>query len=255
MFDDWSTIINNWAPFARAIRQAGFEGISFDNEEYAGKWTKYPDTCKYSEKTLREYQDQVGSIEMKSRLGLTLAELLVVIAIIGILVALLLPAVQAAREAARRSQCGNNLKQIGIAMHNYHDSYKCFPPSMIADDNGRPLHGWRTALLPYVEQQLLYDQYDCNVAWDAPENRMLLQTPLTTYRCPSEAAAPPDHTNYVRVVGTGDLWADLVTGLGPVLLGVAVYGLLTRWWRVGEAQALWIIVRQRLGGAPGEPHL
>ena len=101
--------------------------------------------------------------------GFTLVELLVVIAIIGILVALLLPAIQAAREAARRAQCGNNLKQLGVAVHNYHDAYQVFPPAGIGYgwcSEGRPgfptmlnVSGW-TMVLPFLEQQSLYDRYD-----------------------------------------------------------------------------------------------
>ncbi|QDV10645.1 hypothetical protein CA51_04950 [Rosistilla oblonga] len=102
-----------------------------------------------------------------SRGGFTLVELLVVIAIIGILVGLLLPAVQAAREAARRMQCGNNLKQIGLAMHNYHDTFQVFPSGCYdsnpatnspgdAANNNNGL-GWATSLLPYIEQSALYD--------------------------------------------------------------------------------------------------
>src|SRR5688572_27645245 len=104
---------------------------------------------------------------MKLRLsrGFTLVELLVVIAIIGILVALLLPAVQAAREAARRMQCGNNLKQIGISIHNYHDTYKSFPSGWICPSVAtgamavdQESWGWSSLILPFMEQQALHDQ-------------------------------------------------------------------------------------------------
>ncbi len=122
--------------------------------------------------------------------------------------ALLLPAVQAGREAARRAQCTNNLKQIGLGMHNYHGLYKCFPPAVITDENGRPMRSWRVAILPYIEQQGgLYDKYDCNVAWDDPNNGHLMGIPIMAYRCPSD---PPSSdparacdTNYVMIVGEG----------------------------------------------------
>ncbi len=100
------------------------------------------------------------------RRGFTLIELLVVIAIIAILIALLLPAVQQAREAARRTQCRNNLKQIGLAMHNYHDIYNTFPPSFImknppsanANSVERSMYGWGALILPQIDQAPLFNR-------------------------------------------------------------------------------------------------
>ncbi len=101
-----------------------------------------------------------------------------------ILIALLLPAVQAAREAARRVQSRNNLFQIGLALHNYHDAYMTFPPGTIADKGGREYHGWQTMLLPYVEQVSVYNQVDFNVPWDDPKNRGPMQTKIACYLAP-----------------------------------------------------------------------
>src|SRR6187455_241353 len=101
----------------------------------------------------------------RSRTGFTLVELLVVIAIIGILVALLLPAVQSAREAGRRSQCQNNLKQIGLAIHNFHDTKNHLPSSTRPLSGGTVRHGVFVYLLPFIEQKGLWDQYDLSVSW------------------------------------------------------------------------------------------
>ncbi len=134
----------------------------------------------------------------RGREGFTLVELLVVIAIIGILIALLLPAVQAAREAARRAQCSNNLKQIGLALHNYHDANKTFPFAWMVDLSaglgpGMNAQCWGTRILPYLEQSALYDQYDSrypalNEFAAIPavaQNLTVIKTPLTAYVCPS----------------------------------------------------------------------
>lgn len=121
--------------------------------------------------------------------GFTLVELLVVIAIIGVLVGLLLPAVQAAREAARRMQCGNNLKQIGLALHNYESAYKVFPaqssgPSPGAQFNDRR-SSWFTSILPFIEQTALAEQYNWQLNWHDTGNAAAVTTELSTYRCPS----------------------------------------------------------------------
>src|SRR5262245_34451858 len=96
----------------------------------------------------------------RTALGFTLVELLVVIAIIAVLIALLLPAVQYAREAARRAQCKKNLKQIGLAIHNYHGVYKLFPLSTASDRNNANTHVWGEMILPYLDQTPLYNLID-----------------------------------------------------------------------------------------------
>ncbi|MBX6312450.1 MAG: DUF1559 domain-containing protein [Isosphaeraceae bacterium] len=126
----------------------------------------------------------------RPRRGFTLIELLVVIAIIGVLVALLLPAVQAAREAARRAQCLNNLKQIGIAMHNYADSWGGLPPGGRYPDSGRPeqYHGWGTMILPYLEQANLFNSYNYDISFFEVPNQTAVNTQLGIYLCPSAGA-------------------------------------------------------------------
>lgn len=127
-----------------------------------------------------------------TRRAFTLIELLVVIAIIAILIALLLPAVQQAREAARRTQCKNNLKQIGIALHNYHDVYNTFPGGNITMGpccGTQSLINWAISILPYLEQTNLQNQYNFNLPSEHPSNVAVLQNKLTVYNCPSDINA------------------------------------------------------------------
>ncbi len=141
-------------------------------------------------------------VRQRGTLGRRLAELLTVVAIIGILVALLLPAVRTSREPARRTQCANNLKQIALALQNYESVYHSLPPAYTVDTEGKPLHSWRTLILPYVEQKSLYDRIDLSKPWDDPANKEVRETTLAVYQCPS-AVCPPGHTTYLAVVAPG----------------------------------------------------
>jgi prepilin-type N-terminal cleavage/methylation domain-containing protein len=123
----------------------------------------------------------------------TLVELLVVIAIIGVLVALLLPAVQAAREAARRMSCSSNLRQLGLAMHNYHDTHKTLPyttsawgPDGRVNSPGNRGWSWNSFILPYIEQQATYNQIDFNDYVPVPKHLDILKTPIPISTCPSD---------------------------------------------------------------------
>jgi prepilin-type N-terminal cleavage/methylation domain-containing protein/prepilin-type processing-associated H-X9-DG protein len=158
----------------------------------------------------------------QKRVGFTLVELLVVIAIIGILVALLLPAVQAAREAARRMQCSNRLKQLGLANHSYHDVNKCFPPYMHGTggpdnnyDSNHRLSG-RVALLPYYEGQQIFDRAKSNnfgpVPWRTFRNVWRVRIP--TLMCPSDEELRSNFSNasYHFSLGTSVFWTHVPNG-------------------------------------------
>ncbi len=151
---------------------------------------------------------------LKKKRGFTLIELLVVIAIIAILIALLLPAVQQAREAARRSQCKNNLKQIGLALHNYHDNFRAFPPGDVRRTYGTGVQSWTTSqlgwiprILPFLDQAVIYNQinWEMEHGVSAAPNSNIRKEKLTVMRCPSDSSRQPNGsygpTNYMACRG------------------------------------------------------
>ena len=181
----------------------------------------------------------------KKNSGFTLVELLVVIAIIGILVGMLFPAVQAVREAARRTSCVNNVRQIGIAIHNYESARQKLPPGWISNPVvGEPGWGWASFLLEEIEQGNVNSQIDYSIAIDDPQHDFVRQTPLNIFLCPSDPereivdlhvieehehihrslVASPQHEhgdefyvprgNYSGVFGTSEIYDDPTNGNG-----------------------------------------
>lgn len=186
---------------------------------------------------------------MPRRGGFTLIELLVVIAIIGLLIGLLLPAVQASRESSRRTQCTNNLKQIGIGLHNFESSKRAFPPGYISNpddptmgpvdpdfNDAGPGWGWLTLIMPYLEESSAYDALNLKLkCWD-PANAVAVTTTVPTYLCPSDTYGNntnPGPTvnitdtnnhpmgviygraNYVSSVGSSTLWCSWPVTIFP----------------------------------------
>ncbi|MGE0377214.1 MAG: DUF1559 domain-containing protein [Planctomycetaceae bacterium] len=146
-----------------------------------------------------------------ARRGFTLIELLVVIAVIAVLIALLLPAVQNAREAARRTQCKNNLKQLALALHNYHDVKQMLPFIGYHNWGRTDCWTWGVMVLPYLEQSNLQDQLDLNAFAMDPQNVGHLRTPLSVFRCPSETG--PETVTFTEL-----------GSFEPVTVGLANYG-------------------------------
>jgi prepilin-type processing-associated H-X9-DG protein len=187
--------------------------------------------CPHCGISIHEYGSPGGG----SGGGRKMSTLLIVVLVVGGLfalfmcaavpVALLVPAVQQAREAARRTQCMNNLKQIGLALHNYADQHGTFPPAFISDETGKPMHSWRVLILPYIEETQLYSEYNFSEPWDGPNNSRLLSRMPKVYACPSN---PPGGTATAYMGALGDhcvfrgsqpvRFADITDGASNTLL-------------------------------------
>lgn len=147
---------------------------------------------KYSSSPIQSLLKRRGQMSTTAIVFLVLGIVFAVMVVIGaILIALLLPAVQQARTAARRTQSKNNLKQIGLAMHNYHDVYNMFPPGGIYTKKDDPYNAWMTSLLPYVEQSRLYDMLNPNEPWTSATNQPVFQNVVPQYLSPN---VEPDHS-------------------------------------------------------------
>ena len=177
--------------------------------------------------------------------------------IIAVLIALLLPAVQQAREAARRTQCKNNLKQIGLAMHNYESTYRLFPAAHLNDDDDTPRLSWRVSILPFMDDAPRYGQYGFNEPWDSPGNSQLLNPLPAPYSCPSNPA-PGVNTCYAAMTGSGSIMGsnecsrmtDVTDGLSNTLMIVEACKLNIVWMqpkdidagtftKVGDPNGIW----------------
>jgi prepilin-type N-terminal cleavage/methylation domain-containing protein len=213
------------------------------------------------------------------RKGFTLIELLVVIAIIAILVALILPAVQQAREAARRSQCKNNLKQLGIALHSYHEVNRTLPPGFIGVDlatgtphiDGMNSFGWGTMILPMLDQTPLYREFDTKVSLLDPINNPATEAPtqklLTVFRCPSDPALDTwdlddasgnfliklASANYVGHFGTLELAdCELMPAQQCIGDGTMYHNSATRFRDVTDGLSSTFVAGERRSGDPGD---
>lgn len=163
-------------------------------------------------------------------------------------VGVMLPAVQAAREAARRAQCRNNLQLIGIALNQYVADYGSFPPAFVADQNGTRLHSWRVLLLPYIDDELA-DEYDYDQPWDSPHNMNIATRMPSAYACPSDPDAIGGFTSYMACNGPNRVFQDAK----PVKPNAITDGL-TRAIAVIESansQALWLDPNDGAAGAAG----
>lgn len=139
----------------------------------------------------------------------SILEWIIILIVVAVLILVLSPIRTIDPGPTRRGICRNNLRQIGLALHGYHDDYGSFPPAYIADDQGRPMHSWRVLILPYLDERPLYEKYRFDEPWNGPNNAQLASRVPSIYQCPSEIhqrAEPRPWTSYVAVIGPRTCW-------------------------------------------------
>ena len=178
-----------------------------------------------------------------------------------VLLAVVLPVVRSAREAARREQCRNNLKQIGLALQGYHDAFGCFPPAAIVDKQGRPMLSWRVAILPYLGSAQRYSRFRLDEPWDSPHNLALVNDRPDVYACPSDPDLKPGMTGYQVVVGADTVFppdfrpvriADVTDGTSNTL-AVGETRRVVPWTKPEDVPATGVAASRGLGALQG-PH-
>jgi hypothetical protein len=218
--------------------------------------------CPHCGISIEDYAESRGSRPAGRKFPMWLILLIVGGGVLGLLMicaipmALLLPAVQQAREAARRSQCKNNLKQIALALHNYHDTYQTLPPAYIPDANGKPMHSWRVLILPFLGEAQLHSQYDFSEPWDGPKNSQLLARMPAVFACPSEAGTPgATTTSYAVPIGPNCIFngsqvtkiTSITDGTSNTLMVGEVAGGAIPWMKPDDVD----ITKSPAIGAPG----
>ncbi len=176
----------------------------------------------------------------KSSISGAMIAIIIVVAGLGsvmLLGAVLLPAVQAARFRARRMQSAGNMKQIVVALHNYHDTYNTLPPAYIPNNDGTRRTSWRVLVLPYLEHNGVYQQYDMGQSWDHPANATVRQLPMAVYRDPNSVSANARESSYLLITGKGTAFdgastkkfSDMLNGTSNIALAVEVQGHNIEW--------------------------
>jgi hypothetical protein len=138
-------------------------------------------------------------------LGVGVVGLVLCVGVLGLFYALLTPAIGKAKAAAGKSQSNNNMKQIILALHNYHDTQMSFPPAYVTDANGKPLYSWRVLILPYMERGDLYDQFDKTKSWDDPANAAISEMMIEEFRSPSDPNVSESGASYFCLVGANTM--------------------------------------------------